>query len=187
MKNLFFEHLIMGKTLSAAHLVDFLDGFFSKTLPLLVRSHPRVLVPVPQNKPGIIVDVVGDTFEEVVLNKGKDVFLLIYSPFCGGSMAVMPLFEQVADAVKDSPTIVIARMDKTANDFPVRGIMVTHYPTAILFPAGDFSHPDYHPLDYSDYNGSKTPHNRDVPHSHFEKETMVKFLQEHGSAFKLAS
>jgi len=154
----------------------------AKSLSLLVRSQPKILNPLPETKPGQIVEVVADTFKDIVLDPDRDVFVLIYSPYCGGSIAVQPVFELVAEAFKDDNRVVIARMDKTINDFPVRGIMVTHYPTAILFPAGIWGSPDYHLLDYSDYNGSKTPHNTNIPHSHYEKDTMVKFVREHGKA-----
>jgi hypothetical protein len=32
----------------------------------------------------------------------------------------------------------------------------------------------------SDYNGSKTPHQRDVPHSHFSVQALVQFVHEKG-------
>jgi len=175
----FNEHGERGQV-NSAQLINFFDQFFDQTLPLLLRTQPIVLVPEPKRIPGKVVDVVGATFEKIVLDEEKDVLLLIYSPFCGASIAVSPIFEQVADAVKDEPGIVIARIDKTANDLPIRGILVTHYPMTYLFPAGKHTDKDYHPLDFSDYNGSKTPHNRDVPHSHFEKDGIVKFVKEHG-------
>jgi thiol-disulfide isomerase/thioredoxin len=166
--------------INSAQLLNFFDQFFAQTLPLLIRSQPVQVFPVPQRKPGTVVDVVGDTFEQIVLDEERDVLLVIYSPFCGASIAVAPIFEQVAAGVADSPGIVIARIDKTANDLPIRNILVTHYPMTYLFPAGKHTDPDYHPLDFGDYNGSKTPHNRDVPHSHFEKEGIINFVRQHG-------
>lgn len=38
------------------------------------------------------------------------------------------------------------------------GVSVVHYPTLLLFPAGDYRAASYQFLDYDDYNGSKEQH-----------------------------
>jgi len=164
-------------------LHTFIGRFFEGNLPLLVRSQPLPILPPLDRTPGKVVDVIGANFKEIVLDRSKDVFLLIYSPYCGASIAVQPVFEQTAAALKDDPNVIVARIDKTANDIPVRGVVVAYYPTAFLFPACDYQSANCPLLDFSDFNGSKSPHNRDVPHSHYTVEGMTAFVREHGFTY----
>jgi thiol-disulfide isomerase/thioredoxin len=84
-----------------------------------------------------MVDVSGATFKREVIDNDRDVFLLVYAPFCPGSRAVMPLFERLAAELKSDKSVVIARLDKTTNDFSVPGIKLDHFPTVYLFPGKD--------------------------------------------------
>jgi hypothetical protein len=113
----------------------------------------------------------------VVFNPSKTVLLLVYSPNCGGSIAVQPVFEQVAKEISDHD-IVIARMDGTKNDFPIRGIPLTHYPSAFLFPKGPIRKEDgqLNVINWDDHNGSKAPHNSHVPVSFGTNSLHTKLL-----------
>jgi len=118
-----------------------------------------------------------------VLDPTHAVLLLVYSPRCGGSNAVQPVFKQLAEAVHSNPefpNVRVARMDGTKNDFSVRGIKLSHYPTALLFPArNDGVIEPLRVLYWDEYNGSHSPHNRNVPHSHYEMESLKKFIKSH--------
>ena len=72
-------------------------------------------------------------------------------------------------------TVRVARFDKTQNDFSVRGIKITHYPTVLLFPATELKTP----LDFDDFNGSKVPHSKFVPHTHYSVELLSNFVLNH--------
>jgi thiol-disulfide isomerase/thioredoxin len=173
-------------------MIQFIQDFEDHKLPLVVRSQP---VPFPAvsngtgkeltvavKNDGTLIDVVGLNFREIVLDPKKDVLVLIYSPFCGGSQAVMPLFKELAQELAKIPShdILVTRFDKVNNDFPVRGLKITHFPSVYFFPAGDFDSADYHFYDYNDYNGSTMPHNTNVPHSHFTRDMLLRFMWEHG-------
>lgn len=151
-------------TTSAEGLFRFVQGFQHRTLQMIVRS-----APVPKDHhnfvPGTVKEVVATTFESVVLDTTKNVFLLVYSPRCSGSMAVQPVFQQVAHELAGDSDLLIARMDGTQNDFPVRGLSLSHYPSAFFFPRGSVRKDDgsLNFLNWDDYNGSKTPHNSNVP------------------------
>lgn len=169
----------------AKDIISFLEDFQVGNLPIVVRSQP-VTADTESLRAiagkGAPVEVVGNNFKELVLDMNRDVLLLIYSPFCGASRAIMPLFDQVAKSlaeVKDQ-RVFVAQFDKMQNDFPVTGIKVTHFPTVYYFPAGNYDSPTYRFYDYSDFNGSKQPHNSMRPHSHFTKEMILKFIYEHG-------
>jgi thiol-disulfide isomerase/thioredoxin len=164
----------------AAKLVSFTETFHAETAKLLVRSMAVPISPPLDRTPGKVVDVVGYNFQDIVLDRTKDVLALIYSPWCGASIAVQPLLEQVAADLKDDTQSFVARIDKTVNDLPVRGIIITHYPTVLLFPACEYGKPDCQVLDFSDFNGSKDPHDRNAPHSHFTKDIMLNFVRAHG-------
>ncbi len=69
----------------------------------------------------------------------------------------------------------MTRFDKTQNDFPVRGIKVTHYPTVLLFPANN----EKQSLDFDDFNGSKVPHSKFVPHTHYSVDILSTFVLAH--------
>ena len=99
-------------------------------LPLLVRSAPTpgfsIMTGILEDGEcvGIFishtVDVVSDTFQEIVLNTTHTCFLLIYSPNCPASRNVLPILDRVALRIKDLKNVTIAKMDLTKNDLPIR-------------------------------------------------------------------
>jgi len=184
----------------ASEFIIFLEHFQLGRLPLVVRSK---LPPLPTGQSmlahaslnlnqiahayrkevaskGEMVEVVGSTFRDIVLDPDRDVLLFIYSPLCAASRSLMPLFNQLAKELAGSDRVFIAKLDKTANDLPITGIKISHLPTVLYFPAGDYDSPLYSMYDYDDYNGSKAPHNPLRPHSHFTKEMVLKFMLDHG-------
>ena len=78
--------------------------------------------------------------------------------------------------------MTIARIDLTANDLPIRDLIVHHYPTAYLFPAGTGDaashHPAYRaPLNFANYHGENTKHDVSKPHSHWSVFTITHFVE----------
>eukprot|EP00457_Paulinella_chromatophora_P003627 gb/GEZN01003635.1/.p1 GENE.gb/GEZN01003635.1/~~gb/GEZN01003635.1/.p1 ORF type:complete len:621 (+),score=128.77 gb/GEZN01003635.1/:26-1864(+) len=159
------------------------QGFLNKLSEpeLLVRSQPSWISPAPEYSKGKVYDLVGSTFEHYVMDESKDVLLMIYSPQCGASMAVMQLFEQAAKQLEEDENVIVARIDRTKNDLPVRGIPVFYYPSVYLLRAGKDK--IARKLDFSDYNGSKELHDKTKPHSHFSLELITKFVREHGETY----
>jgi protein disulfide-isomerase A1 len=95
-----------------------------------VKSEPT---PVQNGNEAVKV-VVGNTFNETVLNSDKDVFLKIYAPWCGHCKSLAPVWEQLGESVV-SPNVVIAKMDMTMNDLPNLDVKVKGFPTILLFKA----------------------------------------------------
>jgi len=81
--------------------------------------------------------VVGSTFEEMVLRADKDVFLLIYAPWCGWSRKFIPTWESLARRAASVPHLVVAKMDGDRNGSPYpEDFSWNAYPTVFFVKAG---------------------------------------------------
>jgi thiol-disulfide isomerase/thioredoxin len=174
-------------------------GFLNKTLPLSVKSSPpprpqakSSLRAGELSKPSTssAMVLVGSTFKNVVLDESKDVAVLFYAPWCPGSQLVEPVIDAAAGRVRlilrerrafslaldssvyidDEDAVVVAKMDLTENDIPVRGISVRAYPSLWLWPRGRKSEP----LEYSKYNHEREDGQNS--HSHYELGMVLDFL-----------
>jgi len=90
--------------------------------------------------------LVGKNFNEVAMNPEKDVLVEFYAPWCGHCKQLEPVYKQLGDAFKDDESIVIAKMDSTANE--VEQVKIQGFPTIKLFKKGDNA--------IVDYNGERT-------------------------------
>ncbi|XP_044047541.1 protein disulfide-isomerase [Siniperca chuatsi] len=80
-----------------------------------------------------VKELVGMTLEKVAFNPNKTVFVLFYLPYSQESRALFPLWEELAEALKEREDVVIARIDASANDINMS--MQGTYPSLCLFPA----------------------------------------------------
>jgi len=44
-------------------------------------------------------------FDDLVLNSGKDSLVEFYAPWCGHCKHLEPIFNEVAEALKDNPNV----------------------------------------------------------------------------------
>jgi len=109
------------------------ENFIAKTISGEYQSFRRS-EPIPEKNDGPVKILVGKNFEEIVYDKEKDVFVEFYAPWCGHCKKLSPLWDELGNSLKNSPSVVIAKMDATANT-PPSEIDVRGYPTLILFPA----------------------------------------------------
>ena len=115
--------------LTAAAIAKWAKGVVDGSVAPHLKSEP---IPA-ETGAGKVKVVVGKSFNDVVINRGnKDVMLEIYAPWCGHCKTLAPIYDELAAAYADKPSIVIAKIDGTANDFDVeyRG-----FPTLVFFPA----------------------------------------------------
>jgi thiol-disulfide isomerase/thioredoxin len=122
--------------LGAETMLEFVASVLTGTAERVVRSE----VPPPPGKAGTsqssVTAAVGSTVREVVAEPGRDVLLLMYTPWCAQCKQLLPAFELLGRAVQGEPRIQLARINALANDLPAAWGVKT-YPTLLLFRASD--------------------------------------------------
>ncbi|KAF8101926.1 hypothetical protein N665_0201s0229 [Sinapis alba] len=142
------------KTLAEDFLADKLKPFYKSD-------------PVPENNDGDVKIIVGNNFDEIVLDESKDVLLEIYAPWCGYCQSFEPIYNKLGKYLKGIDSLVVAKMDGTTNEHP--RAKADGFPTILFFPGG---------------NKSFDPITVDVDRTVVE---LYKFLKKHASVpFKLA-
>lgn len=121
----------LDKELTEQNLRNFIENWKSDTLTSFMKSQE---VPADPFDNGVRI-VVAKNFEEVVMDKKKDVLLEFYAPWCGHCKSLAPEYEKLAQQLKGVNTVVVAKMDATENE--VKGQEIKGFPTIRFFPANN--------------------------------------------------
>ncbi|CAL0304080.1 unnamed protein product [Lupinus luteus] len=120
---------VFNEEVSVDKLKAFGEDFLEDKLKPFLKSDP-----VPESNDGDVKIVVGDNFDQIVLDESKDVLLEIYAPWCGHCEALEPTYNKLAKHLRGIESIVIAKMDGTTNEHP--RAKADGFPTLLFFPAG---------------------------------------------------
>jgi len=114
--------------IEAENIVRFFQDFEDKNLVEIVKSEP-----IPEKDEGSVRKVVGETFDDIVLDGTKDVLVEFYSPHCAACLEFAAEYESLAKRVETVKHLIIAKIDAYSNDIP--NFPVTTYPQFKFFPA----------------------------------------------------
>ncbi|PWA61544.1 PDI-like 1-4 [Artemisia annua] len=118
--------------LTLKSIKSFGEDFLQDNLKPFFKSDP-----IPETNDGDVKIVVGNNFDEIVLDESKDVLLEIYASWCGHCQALEPTYNKLAKHLRGIDSLVIAKMDGTTNEHP--RAKSDGYPTILFFPAGNKS------------------------------------------------
>merc|ERR1711936_60197 len=139
-------------SITAENIASFVADFIEGKLKQHLMSEE---IPEDWDKEGVKV-LVGKNFHEVAMNPEKDVLVEFYAPWCGHCKQLAPIWDKLGEKYADHPSIVIAKMDSTANE--LEEVKVQGFPTIKLSKKGT--------NEIVDYNGDRS------------EEGFTKFLEE---------
>ncbi|XP_052031069.1 protein disulfide-isomerase-like protein of the testis [Apodemus sylvaticus] len=109
-------------------LKKFCNSFLSKT----AKKH-KSSEEIPKYwDQGPVKKLVGKNFNVVVFDKEKDVFVMFYAPWSEKCRVLLPLLEELGIKYQNHSTVIIAKIDITANDIQLAN--PEQYPFFRLFP-----------------------------------------------------
>ena len=139
--------------MSKEGIIKAIDDFKADNLTAYYKSED-----IPETNDEPVKVIVGNNFNEMVLDNEKYVMLEAYAPWCGHCKQLEPIYKELAEKLANVKDLVIAKMDATANEHP--SLNIKGFPTINFYKPGSKSSPDT-------YNGERTA------------DAMIKYLEEH--------
>ncbi|KAL5565666.1 hypothetical protein UlMin_028830 [Ulmus minor] len=126
------KKFVFNGEVTVENIKAFGEDFLEDKLKPFFKSDP-----IPEINDGDVKIVVGNNFDEIVLDESKDVLLEIYAPWCGHCQSLEPTYNKLAKHLRGIDSIVVAKMDGTSNEHP--RAKSDGFPTLLFFPAGNKS------------------------------------------------
>ena len=123
-------------------LTKFIDDFKADKLSPYFKSDP-----IPESNSEPVKVIVGNNFEELIINSDKWVLLEVYAPWCGHCKKLVPIYDELAKKLLAFEDILIAKMDGTTNEHS--SVAVKGFPTIKFYKKGDKANP-------VDFEGDRT-------------------------------
>lgn len=117
------------KNVTPKDLKSWLAEFEAGKLVRFIKSEEA-----PATNDGPVKILTANTFTDIVF-AGKNVMVEFYAPWCGHCKTLAPIYEELGEAFEDDDTVVIAKMDATANDVPDKRFEVKGFPTLVFVKA----------------------------------------------------
>lgn len=92
--------------------------------------------PIPKKQPPLNV-VVGNSFEDIVLDTSKDVLVMFTAPTCAKCRKINKSLKRLASKTKNIEDLVIAKIDMSANE--IDGLTIKAHPTIKFYSKEDKS------------------------------------------------
>ncbi|RUP52280.1 disulfide isomerase [Jimgerdemannia flammicorona] len=125
-----------SKNITVEGVKEFVAMYMAGEIAPSVKSQP-----VPEKNDNPVKVLVYHNFDEIVYDTEKDVFVEFYAPWCSRCKELAPTWDNLATKLHANPAnanIMIAKIDLTANDLPLRlPFRVQGLPTFKLFKAGE--------------------------------------------------
>eukprot|EP01063_Lacrimia_lanifica_P026493 TRINITY_DN357_c0_g1_i3.p2 TRINITY_DN357_c0_g1~~TRINITY_DN357_c0_g1_i3.p2 ORF type:complete len:501 (+),score=298.38 TRINITY_DN357_c0_g1_i3:68-1570(+) len=106
-----------------------LEEWLAKYINKDLKPHVKSEAPFEPVAPGEVQPVSGNTFDKYVMDPTKDVMIEFYAPWCGHCKRFSPIYDELAETLKDEKNILIAKIDNTANENTYKNYKVGSFPT----------------------------------------------------------
>eukprot|EP00124_Ichthyophonus_hoferi_P001448 Ihof_evm3s76 gene=Ihof_evmTU3s76 len=118
-------------------------------------------------KPRTFVKVLTDaTFNDIVMDKEKNVLVEFFAPWCGHCKSLAPIYEQVAATFQSESKCIVASVDATTEEATAKRFGVEGFPTLKFFSTEN--------KEGEAYGGGRS------------EEDLIKFLNEKCGTFRVA-
>jgi len=151
------------KEITAENIHAHVSAFHAGELKPTLKSEEA-----PADNSGPVTIIVGTNFNDIVLDSTKDVLIEFYAPWCGHCKSLAPTYEELGAAFANTESIVIAKVDATANDIDHPAVHVQGFPTILFFPANNKNEPQT-------YEGGR------------DLESLVAYVKEHATTLNGAA
>ncbi|OQR80269.1 protein disulfide-isomerase-like [Tropilaelaps mercedesae] len=111
-------------------VAEFVQGVLDGTVKQHLLSQD---LPEDWNEKPVKV-LVSSNFDEIAMDANKDVLVEFYAPWCGHCKQLAPIYDELAEALKDRNDVVVAKMDATANE--LEHTKINSFPTLKLYKKG---------------------------------------------------
>lgn len=141
-------------TYNAVDMKDFVQRYLDGKLKTAIKSEE--ILPEDNVHPVQVIKAL--SFQEVVIDSGKEALIEFYAPWCGHCKALTPKWEELGTKFAHVKDVIIGKVDGTLNSIDFPGVDVKGFPTILWFPA--------HAKEAVKYEGAR------------EVDAFVKFIKE---------